>query len=92
VLDRLGNPDATTLDKVIDEAAGDLQEWLEDRKNRRAIPYRFEQCGYVPVRNPNRTDGLWIVHDKRKVIYARAHLSPQGRVAAARRFTGEGEQ
>jgi hypothetical protein len=57
VLDHLGNPDATTLGRITAAAAGSFAEWLIDRKNRRAIPYRLEQCGYVPVRNDARAVG-----------------------------------
>jgi hypothetical protein len=39
-----------------------LAEWLTDRKNRRQIPYRLEKCGYIPVRKPAATDGLWKIH------------------------------
>jgi hypothetical protein len=49
VLDSLENPDAVTLAMIIKEAAGEeIQEWLKDRKNRRVIPHRLEQCGYEP--------------------------------------------
>ena len=48
--------------KVIPKAmTNPFKMWLQDRKNRRAIPHRFEQCGYAPVRNPDREDGLWKV-------------------------------
>jgi hypothetical protein len=46
VLDLLGNPDAVTLLQVQNIAPADFAVWLKDRKNRRAIPHRFEQCGY----------------------------------------------
>lgn len=56
--------------------------WLADRKNRRLIPHRFEQCSYSPVRNDTK-DGLWKVNGARQVIYALANLSPRDRLAAA---------
>jgi hypothetical protein len=83
VLDDLGNPDAVTLSRVQNQAPDDFQNWLRDRKNRRQIPYRFEQCGYVPVRNEAAGDGLWRVYGKRQVIYAKASLSLRDRLAAA---------
>jgi Family of unknown function (DUF5906) len=89
VLDRLSKPEATTLIRVQDMAAGDFHGWLRDRKNRRAIPHRFEQCGYVPVRNDAAVSGLWVINGKRQVIYAKASLSVRDRLAAARRLTGE---
>jgi hypothetical protein len=86
VLDRLGNPDATTLVRVQNEATGDFKDWLLDRKHRRQIPHRFEQCGYVPVRNPNRDTGLWVIYGARQVVYAKASLPLRDRLAAAERL------
>src|SRR5262249_17126319 len=68
VLDGLGNPDATTLIGVQNATCGDFHDWLKDLRNRRQIPYRFEQCGYVRVRNEAATDGLWVINEKRQVI------------------------
>jgi hypothetical protein len=48
------------------------------------MPYRFEQCGYVPVRNDAANDGLWKINRKRQVVYAKASLSLRDRLAAAR--------
>jgi hypothetical protein len=62
------------------------QQWLQDRKNRRQIPYRFEKCEYVPVRNDAADDGLWVINGKRQVIYAKACLSVRDRYAAARKL------
>jgi hypothetical protein len=86
VLDRLGNPDATTLIRVQNEATGDFETWIRDRKNRRQIPYRFEQCGYVPVRNDAATSGLWVISRVRQVVYAKASLSPRERLTAVRKL------
>ena len=61
-----------------------LAEWLADRKNRRVIPYRLEQCGYVPVRNPDAQDGLWKLAGKRQAIYAIASLGLRDQIEAAR--------
>jgi Family of unknown function (DUF5906)/Bifunctional DNA primase/polymerase, N-terminal len=87
VLDRLGNPDATTLIRVQSNATGDFEAWIRDRKNRRQIPYRFEKCGYVPVRNDARDDGLWVINDVRQVVYAKASLSLRDRLVAAGKLT-----
>jgi hypothetical protein len=87
VLDRLGNPDAITLVRVQNEAEGDFKTWLLDRKHRRQIPHRFDQCGYVPVRNQGNNQGLWVVHGARQVIYAKASLPLRERLAAAGRLT-----
>jgi hypothetical protein len=83
ILDRLHNPDATTLIRIQNEATGDFQIWIKDRRNRRQIPYRFEKCGYVPVRNDARDDGLWVINDVRQVVYTKASLSVRDRLMAA---------
>jgi hypothetical protein len=63
---------------------GGFLSWITDRKNRRAIPHRMEQCGYVPVRN-DRNEGRWIIKGTRQVVYARSDLSIGDRFLAAQR-------
>jgi hypothetical protein len=76
VLDALGRPDAVTIAQVQDKAPGrDFKDWLGDRRNRRILPHRFEQCGYAPVRSTNSQQGLWRVHGTRQVVYAKTSLS-----------------
>jgi len=86
VIDALGKPDATTLLRITNQAPDDFQEWLRERKNRRLIPRRMEKCGYVPVRNEDADDGLWKLHGKRQVIYAKGKLSIRERFAAAQQL------
>ena len=84
VLDKLENPDAVTIAEVAAACEHhDFAKWLEERKNRRTIPYRFEQCKYVPVRNAAAKEGLWIINGVRQAIYAKAALSLKARYAAA---------
>jgi hypothetical protein len=84
VLDKMGNPSAVTLMMVIRDAATDsFIKWLRDPKNSRAIPHRFEQCGYMPVRKPGVKQGLWIINGKRQVIYVLNHLSLRDQIVAA---------
>jgi Family of unknown function (DUF5906)/RepB DNA-primase from phage plasmid len=83
IIDALGNPDAVTLATLLEKADGPICEWLDDRKNRRAIPYRLEQCGYSPVRNDVAKDGLFKIKGRRQVIYANDRLSLQDRFKAA---------
>jgi hypothetical protein len=90
VLDNLGNPDATTLQRIAHEAKGKFHEWILDRKNRRVIPHRLETCKYVPVRS-QRKDGLWKINGERQMIYAKSSFSSQDRLAAAKRLV-EGDQ
>jgi hypothetical protein len=92
ILDLLGNPDATTLKKVITAAATagrqEFKDWLTDRKNRRLIPHRFEACAYLPVRNPDRQQksGVWVVGGERQVVYAKQVLPLRDQIAAARKL------
>jgi uncharacterized protein DUF5906 len=79
--------DAFTLAALQIAAEGELGAWLGDRKNRRVILHRLENCGYVPVRNPDAKGGLWVVNGKRQVVYARAILAPRERFKAAQRMT-----
>lgn len=93
ILDRLKNPDATTLIRIINEATGsEIEEWLRDRKNRRAIPYRLERCGYVPFRNDCAKDGLWKLNGTRQAVYVRSELSIRDRLRAAQRLVGQSSQ
>jgi hypothetical protein len=61
----------------------DFADFLRDRKNARMIPHRFEDCGYVAVRNDGAKDGLWAIDHRRQVIYAKAELSERDRITAA---------
>jgi hypothetical protein len=83
---------AKVLEKAVDLAPKDKDDkperssfaaWLADRKNRRKIPHRFENCSYSPVRNDDAKDGLWKVGGARQVIYALVSLSLHQRLAAA---------
>lgn len=86
-LDQLGRPAAVTLDAIAIRAPFGFKEWLRDRKNRRKIPHRMEQCGYVPVRNPDADSGLWRIGGARQTVYALRDLSMRDQIAAAQRLT-----
>jgi hypothetical protein len=90
-LDKLGMPDAVTITMVIDktyETDAAFADFLQDRRNSRLIPHRFESAGYVAVRNPDETEGRWRVNGKRTVIYGRADLPLRDRITAARKIAG----
>ena len=87
VLDKLGRPDTVTLDMLVKEADFDFNTWLRDRKNRRNIPHRLEQCGYIRVRNDTADDGLFKINNRRQAVYARTGLSIRGRLEAVRKLT-----
>jgi hypothetical protein len=85
-------PDAVTLQMVTERAAEpSFKGWLEDRKNRRTIPHRFDSCGYTAFHNPDREDGLWTVKQKRQVIYVAKRLLPAQRLEAARQLASTGK-
>jgi hypothetical protein len=78
-----GWPAAVTLSQVRRYADEPMKAWIDDRRNRRSVPHRFDKCGYVPVRNNTRKEGNWIVLKKRQVIYAKKELSLRARYEAA---------
>ena len=91
VLDDLGRSDVVTLDQVANRASvlqPAFAEWLRDRRNRRSIPHRFEDCGYVAVANPNDSEGRWKIGGTRHTIYGKAALTVHDRLAAAFKCTG----
>ena len=88
VLDGIGRPPAITLARLADRAEAAFKDWLQDRKNRRQVPHRLEGAGYVPVRNSNADDGLWVVSGRRQTIYAHATLALRDRIAAAVELSG----
>jgi hypothetical protein len=90
-IEALGNPDAITLEDIIPRA-GAFGEWLRDRRNSRQVPHRFEDVGYVPVRNSSVKDQLWKIGGKRLAVYARRDLPLMNRIAAATKLTRSGEQ
>jgi hypothetical protein len=51
---RLIWPSALTINQVTPLASADFALWLKDRRNRRQIPYRFEQAGYLLKRDEAR--------------------------------------
>jgi len=91
VLDALDRPPAVALGEIIDRASHlfeGLSEWLKDRANRRSIPHRLAECGYVPVRNPDASDGHWKLGklERRGVIYAQDSLGLGSQIDEARKL------
>jgi hypothetical protein len=89
-LEYLGNPDVVTVAEVIetrwvDVITSDFADYLQDRKQARHIPHRFEEVGYVAVRNPDhKGEGRWRIGKRRCVIYAKKTLSKRDQLAKAR--------
>jgi hypothetical protein len=93
-LERMSGPDVATIEDLVTAAEDPgFKEWLRDRKNRRAVPHRLEACGYVLVRNPDATDGLWKIDGRRQALYGKRQLPSVERIKAARsRVIGPGFQ
>ena len=89
-VERAGSPDAITLDILVGNADAlgltGLATELRDRKTRRALPHKMERVGYVPVRNPDASDGLFKLGDRRQAVYAKRALSPADQIRAARQI------
>jgi Family of unknown function (DUF5906) len=71
VLDTLGNPDAVTIAEIVGKALLDFSDWLLDRRNRKAVNHRLENCGYRAVNNPDAKDGMWLINDRRPAFCLR---------------------
>jgi hypothetical protein len=79
------------LDQVASRASltqPNFAEWLRDKANARRIPHRFEDCGYVAVRNPNDTEGRWKIGGKRYTIYGKSSLTERQRLDEAFKIAG----
>jgi hypothetical protein len=86
-LDEMGRPDVITIDMIIKASgSGEIGGWIMMPKNKRAIPHRLEECGYVTVHNKTRKDGSWKIDGKAKMIYGRGVLSPTERLRAVEGF------
>jgi hypothetical protein len=85
-IEHMKNPDAFTLEDLRQHAIGELEEWLNDRRNRRTIPHRLESCGYVPTRNLGaKRDGYWKIGGAWQAIYAKSTLTPTMRLKVAQK-------
>ncbi|MGY4597724.1 hypothetical protein ACVWXL_005470 [Bradyrhizobium sp. GM22.5] len=105
LIERMGSPDALTLGQLSDKASleCDLMEfaqWIDDRDNRRAIPHKLEQCGYIRVPNPDNKQGVWTVKSwrweptskgnsiviitRKQAVYAKASLPYAEQIKAVR--------
>lgn len=83
-LSALGDPDAVTIEDIVAKCKSiDFKSWMQDRRNARQIPHRFEACGYVSVQNPTSTDRRWKVNGRNQTIYAKRTLSIRDRTEAA---------
>jgi hypothetical protein len=90
-LEYLKWPDAVTVDEVAEckVTTAEFSSWLHDRRNSRLIPHRFEECGYVAVRNPDEQEGRWKIGGRSVVVYSRKTLSRRDQVVAVRKLIRE---
>jgi hypothetical protein len=91
VLDDLGRPEIVTVDQVAARAAllqPSFAEWLRERRNRRSIPHRFDDCGYIAVSNPNDAGGRWKINGVRHTLYGKSDFTVRDRIAAAIKYVG----
>jgi hypothetical protein len=87
-LSHLGGQDSDFYKRMI---RGTLEEWLRDRKHRKAIPHRLAECGYEEMPNPDApASGRWFIAGSQVVVYASTTLDRAGRVAAARARVRQG--
>jgi hypothetical protein len=88
-IDVLGRPTVVTLERLVSAVSNndDFRNWLKDRRNRRQIPFRFEQVGYMPVRNDAANDGLWKINFRRQAVYGRQDLDRRTLLEGARALT-----
>jgi hypothetical protein len=79
LLDGMTQPNVITLQLLKERAveqnfAGEVIDWLSERKNVRLIPQRLEKCGYVSLRNPDNKQGLWMINKSRHTVYIRREV------------------
>jgi Family of unknown function (DUF5906) len=87
-LDKLGNPDAVTLDQIkavikTTFVGNSVTSIVHDPNLRRKVPHEMADAGYSAVRNPSNKQGLWTVGGKKQAIYVKDAVKTADRVAVA---------
>lgn len=85
-LEKLGWPNVVTIGIVAGAASQEFREFLLDRRNSRRIPHRFDDAGYVQVRNDTAKDGYFKVGARRCPIYAEKTLERRDQIVAAQQL------
>src|SRR5262249_45821445 len=76
IIDLMGRPAVVTGVDIGHRYPSDpVVQWLKDRKNSRSVPNRSDVG-----------DGVWRIRNIRQALYAKAALTPEQRVAAARDY------
>jgi Primase C terminal 2 (PriCT-2)/Family of unknown function (DUF5906)/RepB DNA-primase from phage plasmid len=92
-LDMLRNPDVVSVSDIIDHQdcwTLDVRAWLQDKKNTRSIPHRFDSCGYVPFPNPGAADGVWKIAGRRRIVYVLRDITNAAQAVADYKDRKEG--
>lgn len=87
-IEALGNPSVFTVNHLLPHVEIDFKCWLQDRKNAKILSHRIDSAGYEAVRNPNATDGRWMVDGKKQTVYARKDICDRDRIIAAMDLRG----
>lgn len=86
-LDAMGNPPAVTLGTIRASIqlgmSKDLFDELNDRKLAKKWHSRLASAGYTVVRNPDSTEGAFVISGRRTTIFAKRELSEGDRVTVA---------
>ena len=80
----LANPTLSRLLKSTKSPARILGNFLQEPKNRTAISYRFDSCGYVKVTNPDQKGGRWFVAGQNQTIYGKKTITLETATAVSR--------
>ncbi|MEA3275998.1 MAG: single-stranded DNA-binding protein [Pseudomonadota bacterium] len=90
LLERLGFPDVTTVNHLVDAARQynmhDLADDLRDRRQARKTPHRMDRAGYEPFRNTGQADGRWKICGRNVAVYAKKRLSAAEKVRATEKL------
>ncbi|MGB3044565.1 MAG: DUF5906 domain-containing protein [Xanthobacteraceae bacterium] len=90
VIEALGRPAVVTLSMIRQRTPPEsvLRIAFEDAKQRKNIPKRLKECGYIEVNNPYAKDGRWPTIAGKVKIYGRQDFIERERLNAARQFAG----
>ena len=88
VLDKLGNPDATTLDRIANTADRRFQPGSRTARTAATSRTGSRSAATSRFATTAAKDGLWKIRGARQVIYAKNSLTIRDRFLAVREFAG----
>lgn len=85
-LDELGQPVVVTIAQILAKMADGSpgKHYLLDTRQRRTIPHRMNECGYVRFDNPNAPSGRWKFKGVSVTVYQRTDTAPLDALTALR--------